>query len=113
MHEYSVTKNIVDIAISEAKKVNASKIKVIKLVIGDISTIIDESVQMYFEFFTEDTIANGAKLEFKRIKAEFICKECNFKFNKEGSGFDCPKCGKISSPTGVGREFYVESIEIE
>lgn len=113
MHEYTVTKNIVDIAVKEATKSNAKKIICINLVIGELSTIIDESVQMYFDFFTEDTIANGAKLNFRKVKAEFECNKCFKKFNMDTFTYECPQCGGLSKPTDIGREFYIESIDIE
>lgn len=113
MHEYSITKGMLNTVIEEAKKAGANKITNIKLVIGDISTIIDDSVQMYFDIMSEGTIAEGAKLTFTRIKAQFRCKSCNHVFNKTGKGFDCPLCGGLSIPTGVGKEFYIESIEVE
>ncbi|MCX7709781.1 MAG: hydrogenase maturation nickel metallochaperone HypA [Clostridia bacterium] len=113
MHEYAVTKNMLAVALEEAEKAGAKKIIEIRLVIGDLSTIIDESVQMYFDFLTEETIADGAKLVFKRVPAVFQCKACSIEFNKPAKGFDCPQCGAMGAPTGVGREFYIESIEVE
>ncbi len=113
MHEYAVTQSMLKLALDEAKRVNASKILEIRLVIGDLSTIVDDSVQMYFDIMSEGTIAEGAKLIFKRVAAEFACKECGTVFVKPAHGFDCPKCGKLGSPTGVGKEFYIESIEID
>lgn len=113
MHEYAVTQSIIKMAVDEANKADASKILEIRLVIGDLSTIIDDSVQMYFDVMSEDTIAQGAKLIFKRIKAEFKCRECGEVFIKPPIGFDCPKCGGLGTPTGVGKEFYIDSIEVE
>lgn len=113
MHEYSVTKNMLSTAIEEAEKAQTKKITEIRLVIGDLSTIIDESVQMYFDIMSEGTMAEGAKLVFKRIPAEFRCNQCGHKFIKPPKGFDCPKCNSMGSPTGVGKEFYIESIEVE
>ncbi|QNU66770.1 hydrogenase maturation nickel metallochaperone HypA [Ruminiclostridium herbifermentans] len=113
MHEYAVTQSMVRTAVEEANKANASKILEIRLVIGDLSTIIDDSVQMYFDIMSEGTIAQGAKLIFKRVKAEFKCKDCGEVFIKPPKGFDCPKCGGLGTPTDIGKEFYIESIEIE
>lgn len=113
MHEYAVTKSIVHIATEEAAKAGAAKIIEIRLVIGDLSTIIDESVQMYFDIISEGTLAQGAKLSFTRVKAEFECKSCHSKFIKPETGFKCPICGELGTPTGVGREFYIDSIEVE
>lgn len=113
MHEYSVTKGLIRTAVEEAKKAGAEKINEITLVIGDLSTIMDDSVQMYFDILSEGTIAHKARLVFKRIPAEFQCRECGEKYIKPKKGFDCPKCGGMGTPTGVGKEFYIESMEIE
>ncbi|MDP4180377.1 MAG: hydrogenase maturation nickel metallochaperone HypA [Bacillota bacterium] len=113
MHEYAVTKGLVNIVLEEAQKAGASKISLIRLVIGDLSTIIDESVQMYFNIFTEGTIAEGARLEFRRVYAKFHCRECGIEFEKPKTGFDCPNCGKMGILTDSGKEFYIESIEVD
>ncbi len=113
MHEYAVTQEIIKMSDEEAKAAGAKKITKINLVIGDLSTFIDESVQMYFDIISKGTLAEGAKLIFKRIPAEFKCNSCDNVFIKPKTGFDCPKCGAMGSPTGVGEEFYIESIEVE
>jgi len=113
MHEYSVTMGLIKMVVEEANKVNVKKITEIRLVIGDLSTIIDDSVQMYFDILSKGTVAEGAKLVFKRIEAQFECTSCGHIFNKPKTGFDCPACGELGRPTGVGKEFYVESIEVE
>ncbi len=113
MHEYAVTQSMITMAIEEANKAEASRITEIRLVIGDLSTIIDDSVQLYFDIMSEGTIAEGAKLIFNRIKAEFKCENCGKVFVKPATGFDCPNCGGLGTPTGVGREFYIDSLEIE
>lgn len=113
MHEFAVTEEIIKMADDEAKKSGAKRITKINLVIGDLSTFIDESVQMYFDILSKGTLAEGAELTFERVCAQFKCNECENVFNKPQKGFDCPKCGQIGSPTGVGNEFYIESIEVE
>jgi Zn finger protein HypA/HybF (possibly regulating hydrogenase expression) len=113
MHEYSVTMGLIKMVVEEAKKVKAKKVDEIRLVIGDLSTIIDDSVQMYFDILSKDTLADGAKLVFKRVEAQFECTACGNIYNKPKIGFDCPVCGALGRPTGVGKEFYVESIEVE
>lgn len=113
MHEYAVTQSMINIVLDEAKRVNASKVLEIWLVIGDLSTIMDDSVQMYFDIMSEGTVAQGAKLVFNRVRAEFRCKACGKVFVKPAKGFDCPECGGLGTPTGIGKEFYIESLEIE
>lgn len=113
MHEYAVTQGMLDLVLTEAKKAGASKVTEIRLVIGDLSTILDESVQMYFDIMSEGTIVQGAKLSFRRIASRFRCKGCGNEFDKPAKGFDCPQCGGPGFPTGVGKEFYIESIDVE
>lgn len=113
MHEYAVTKGLIDTSIDEASKIGAKKIVEIRIVIGDLSTIIDDSVQMYFDIMSEGTMAEGCKLIFKRVKAQFKCRQCEIMFEKPKHGFDCPNCGSLGYPTDIGREFYIESIEVE
>lgn len=76
MHELSITEQIADIAIRHGEKNAAEKITDLYLVMGELSTVIDESVQFYWDLITEDTICEGATLHFQRIPAKFLCQEC-------------------------------------
>ena len=113
MHEYAVTKSIVDIAVSEAKRAGSGRITGITLVIGDLSSIFDESVGMYFDIISKGTIAEGAKLVFKRVPVRFRCKMCGYEYDKPDKGFDCTFCGGSGKLTGAGKEFYIESMEVD
>jgi hydrogenase nickel incorporation protein HypA/HybF len=113
MHEMAVTSNILSIVLAEAEKAGAARVTEITLVIGELSSIIDESVQLYFDILSKDTSAAGAKLEFKRIPATLRCSACRKTFHKKGSHFTCPFCGQAGVLTGDGKEFYIESIEVE
>jgi len=113
MHEYAVTQGVLDTVLQEAKKHGAKKVTEIRLVIGDMSTVLDESVQMYFDIMSKGTMAESAKLVFKRVASRFRCKLCGNEYDKPRRGFECPQCGGLGLPTGVGREFYIESIDVE
>ena len=113
MHELPVTQNIFDIVNEEALKNGAKKVKEIKLVVGEFTGIIDESVQMYFDMLSKNTIQEGAKLIFKRIKAQFLCTKCNKHFEISNGNYDCSVCKKRGVSTDIGKEFYIESIEVE
>jgi len=113
MHEYPLTERIVDIAVKTAREHGASRVSAVHLVIGETSGIIPDSVQMYFDLIAEETPAGGAKLIIRQIKPEMHCPECNTNFVRPRFSFACPVCGTLGSPTAIGREFYVESIELE
>ena len=113
MHEMAVTQSILDIAIKHAQQAGASRIVQINLVIGELSGIVDESVQFYLDFLSQDTMAAGAKLIFDRRPAVYRCRECETTFRPEGFNWDCPACGALSFDVVSGREFQVDSIEVE
>ena len=113
MHELSVTQSILDIALKKAEEVEASRIEKINLVVGEMSSIVDDCVQFYFDFLSKDTIASDATLTFKRIPAQVRCRNCGFSFSPDGSSWSCPKCGKWDVDILAGQEFYVDSIEVE
>jgi hydrogenase nickel incorporation protein HypA/HybF len=113
MHEMAVTGNILDIVVAETAKAGAMRVTRITLVIGELSSFIDESVQLYFDLLSEGTPAAGATLDFKRIPATLRCQACGHSYPKQNAHFDCPRCGGAGVLTGAGKEFYIESIEVE
>lgn len=48
MHEYFVTQQLVKIAEDELKNIHFKKVTRIKVVVGELSGIIDESLKFYF-----------------------------------------------------------------
>jgi hydrogenase nickel incorporation protein HypA/HybF len=82
-------------------------------VIGDLTSIIDDSVQFYFDIFTKGTALEGAVLFFKRVEPEYVCRECGYSFTGRSPGSKCPKCEGKSVIVSKGQEFYIESIEVE
>jgi len=113
MHEYAITKSLVQMASSKAEEAGSKRIIEIRIVVGQLSTYFDESIQMYFDIISKGTLAEGSKLIFHSVPAEFYCSKCVSNFVKPKNGFECPKCGLSGSPTEIGKEFYIESIEVE
>jgi hydrogenase nickel incorporation protein HypA/HybF len=114
MHELSITQSILEIAIRYGNQAHASKITGLHLVIGQLSTVIDESVQFYWDMIAENTIASGAQLYFKRIPAQLECQECNHTYTLDDNQLDaCPVCESYNVRVIAGKEFRLESIEIE
>jgi hydrogenase nickel incorporation protein HypA/HybF len=111
MHELPVVLDIVHVMDEEAKKHGFEKITQINLVIGELSSIIGESVQMYFEIVAEDSVCADAKLTFENRRATLKCKQCGKEFPHERS-FSCPDCGGDSVLVkDTGREFYIRSFD--
>jgi len=113
MHELSITENILEIALKHAIKANASKISNIYLVIGQLSSILDDSVQFYWDMISEGTIAQGAMLHFKRIPIIMSCKHCKEQYTPSSNSYECPACKSKQVIILQGEEFYLEAIDVE
>ena len=111
MHELAVTQSILDIALRHAD--DAGRITQLNLVVGDLASIVDESVQFYWDIVSQGTAAEGAKLHFTRIKTRFQCQACGDEFEPDDRLFECPHCGSNQVSLVAGREFRLESIEVE
>ena len=113
MHELSVTQGMLEIALRHAQQAGAQRIIHINLVIGDLTSIVDDSIQFYFDFISQDTIAEGAQLVFQRTPATFRCRDCGNTFTPGERDFTCSNCGGMKVKVIAGNEFRVESIEVE
>ena len=113
MHELSVTESILEITLRHAAPAKAKRITDLYLVIGQLSTIIDDSVQFYWDILAKDTVAEGARLHFKRIPAELLCQQCNHHYFPHTENLLCPICEGTNVRVLAGQEFFLESIEVE
>ena len=113
MHELSITQEILRIAVEHAERANAKRIIDINLVVGDLSSVVDDSVQFYFDFLSPGTLAEGAQLHFTRIKARLKCRQCEREFEPEGMNWNCPNCDAIGGDILSGKEFYLDNIQVE
>ncbi len=114
MHELAVTQGILDVVLDAAQKANAARVCTIDLVIGDLTSIVDDSVQFYFDLLSRSTPAEGATLRFQREPAKAACLDCGHRFDAQPPlARFCPACGGVSLQVTGGREFRVESIEVD
>jgi hydrogenase nickel incorporation protein HypA/HybF len=113
MHEQSIVESLLAIAIENAEKAKAKKILRIYLVVGELSGVVDESVNFYFSFLSKNTIAADASILFTHTPARLRCRKCNIEFIAENLDFRCPNCREEQVEIIGGRELYIESLEVE
>ncbi|MGP3667510.1 MAG: hydrogenase maturation nickel metallochaperone HypA [Candidatus Bathyarchaeota archaeon] len=121
MHEYYVTKQIVDILLEEAKKHNAKKVSEVHLVIGKLSCLGIEQIKFYYEMLTEGTIMEGSKLHIEEEEVEVKCESCGYdgEIKREKMSLyhfllpvlSCPKCSKEVKVV-KGKECSIKSMKV-
>jgi hydrogenase nickel incorporation protein HypA/HybF len=113
VHELAVTQSMLNLALEHAERAGARRITRINLVIGELSGIVDESVQFYFDFISKGTLAEGAQLAFEWLPARLRCRACGHEFPLQDGNWACPVCQALGGEFIAGREFYMASIEVE
>ncbi len=113
MHELSITEDILRISLEHAGRAGAKRITDIHLVVGELSGVVDDSIQFYMDFLSPNTLAAGARLDFRHIHTRLRCRQCGREFEPQGMDWNCPTCQSLGGEIVAGKEFYVESIEVE
>ena len=113
MHELAVTQSLLDLAVRKANEHHARRVTDLNLVIGRLASIVDDSVQFYFDALSADTICDQARLHFRRVPARLECQDCLCGYELERDLVSCPQCGGANVRVTGGDEFYLESIELE
>ena len=113
MHELSITQGILSIALEKANEVQAGKVININLIIGELSGVVNECVEFYFDLLSKDTIAAEASLSFERTPNKLRCRNCAAVFSPDNLDWACPNCREARIEIISGRECHVESIEVE
>jgi len=113
MHELSVTEALLDLALRHARAAQAIRITDVNVVIGQLSTVIDDSVQFYWDMISGGTPAAGARLHFRRVPALFQCGECHHGYAPAAEVLACPACGSFQVSLIQGDELYLETLDIE
>jgi len=115
MHELKAATDILNISLAQLETIEgATLITDIYVVIGELSSYLDDSLVFYFEEIAKDTTAENAVLHFERIPAEFYCENCDITYHKRGSNFACNTCGQIGKLNrSKSYDFYIKEISVK
>ena len=113
MHELAITQSILDISKKAADEHGATKVKSVRIMLGEYSGVVPQCIQYYFDVISKDTIAEGAVLDIQRLPVIIRCHACGQESRIDRLHVACPLCGSTDLKLLQGREFYIESLEVE
>lgn len=114
MHELPATQDILATALAAARTAGAERVCAVDVVIGDLSSMVDDSVQFYFDVLSRGTAAEGAELRMRRVHATASCAECGISYGVTPPLSPvCEACGSLRVSVRGGREFFIESIQVD
>jgi len=114
MHELAIMERVLKTVLIHGENNQAAKIVAINLRVGELSDLLDEWMQRYFDYLSKDTAAQGAVLKIERTPIVCSCTSCNHSFavSKDQLMRSCPRCGGDKLALTAGREFYIKDIEV-
>lgn len=114
MHELSIAASIVEAVTETAAAYPGAQVRMVRLRVGALSAVIEDSLQFCWGVTTENTPLAGAALVVRTMPVVIHCAACGVDEEIEGvQSFRCPRCGEPAADLRQGRELEIESIEID
>jgi hydrogenase nickel incorporation protein HypA/HybF len=120
MHEFSISSEIVRTVLDSARENHGKKVLSIQLEIGELTLLNVEQVTFWIRELFKDSIAEGAKVKVKVIKARIRCEACRYQgrirsdrgdSSRHLAPFSCPQCGSFQIKIEKGRECVLKRIQ--
>jgi len=112
MHEISLAQDIVDLVKENLPKDVVVNVTKVRIKIGELSSVIPESLEFCFGIIAKDTPLEVAKLEIEEISIIVKCNNCSAEFSADSFCFICPECNSSDVEIIQGNEFNVVDFEI-
>ncbi len=121
MHEFSIADEIVKNVLDTAKKNRGKKVVSVLLEVGELTHLNGEQLGFWIKELFKDSVAEGAEVKIKTIKARIQCKDCGYKggmrFDQEDSfrhliPSSCPRCSSFQIKIAKGRECILKRIQV-
>jgi hydrogenase nickel incorporation protein HypA/HybF len=109
VHELSITRSMLDMALAETKNHGAERVSRIRLLLGEGGSVVPDSVRFYFDEMKKGTAAADAELEFTTVPLKIRCPKCGAEFGKIEEMCACNAGGEVIS----GQELVIESIDVD
>ena len=113
VHELAITQQILEFTLRTARERGAKRVTAIRLRLGPFSGVVPECIQIYLDVLARDTEAEGAKIETTWEPLRVKCLDCGLESEIDRRHIACPQCGSVRLHRLSGREFLIESLEVE
>lgn len=113
MHELSIAMSIIDLAIKEAEKSKATRVKEIELEIGEMAGVNREALEFSLHIAMQHTLLEDAHVNIVEIESLAVCRDCRTRFSPISMYDPCPQCDSHGVEFLRGRELRLKSLLVE
>ena len=114
MHELAIAQSIVDVVEARATECHATRVKAVRLCIGEATSIVTDSLTFCFEMLANlDPTLAGAQLSIDSVPHRARCRHCAKEFPVTNFIAQCPTCQEWDAEIISGTEFQILDMEIE
>jgi len=120
MHEFAIASEIVNHVLDAAQKNDGRKVLAVHLEIGELTLLNVEQVTFWVIELFKDSIAEGAKIKVRMVKARISCEACGYRgpgrsdqedTSKHSSLQNCPRCHSFQVKVEKGHECLLKRIQ--
>lgn len=113
MHELSVAQGIVDIIRQHVPEAELPDVRTIRLRIGAVAGIVQDSLEFSFGVITAETPLSRATLAVETIPFTLKCNQCGAESVNDLGISLCSQCGSSDTTVVAGTELHIGSIELD
>jgi len=114
MHEMGIAQEVVEIVqASIPPHLQGARVERIRLRIGELSSVVADSLRFCFEALARGTALEGAELAIETVPVLARCQGCDHQWTISTPAFSCPQCNGGDIRILSGRELEIDAIEVE
>ena len=101
--------------IPAAEKAGADKLVCVRLRVGDMTEVVQESLDFMWGICCEQRgpMVEGCRLEVEYVYPRSACLKCGHEFEHDRFHLKCPECGSASTMLLSGRELEIASMDVD
>jgi hydrogenase nickel incorporation protein HypA/HybF len=108
MHELTAAQNALSLAIREAAKLGATRVKGVRMK-SRLWTMDElDNVRFHFDTLAKGTPAEDAVLSTEELPIKFKCENCGLEYEADDGECACPSCPSGQGVLVGGKTLYVQ-----
>jgi hydrogenase nickel incorporation protein HypA/HybF len=111
VHELTATQRILDAALAEGRARGGQFVRVVRLQLGVLSGVTEDSIRFYWDLLTPGTAAAGARLDVERVPGRVECRGCGRVSDVDDDFPMCPACAGVDLVVLAGDGCAIEAVE--